>query len=372
MVQSAISNQQSAISKNFHLANLNPKDYQGRQINFAKFRAAVENDYLLVLGSSELNTAHPFFPSSFFSKEFDIPSFVYGHAHFELLGSLGLLSAVEDDLTDETKLVIIVSPGWFERDNLLPQAFIEHFPDDVLEKAVYNSQTRKVFSQYISRIQNEIEPLTKEQMMLIDPPDLWSEWKYRLNKLLFSYRQRLLGREVPVELQSFDINIDIPKCEPKMDKMQVYLWKKAREDAKNWEFSDGKRMSAETGWVYKTYFDKYLGSKISNENRKIIYENPEYELIALEELAKFLHKKNIRALFVMQGLNPLFYKDMKEFDPINHKVAEILKKYDQHFLDLYFKEVKPAVLTDIMHMGNLGWVMIDEEIAKTFYLKGDE
>lgn len=130
-------------------------------------------------------------------------------------------------------------------------------------------------------------------------------------------------------------------------------------------------MSEKTGWVYKKYFDKYLESTVSNANRKITYSQPEYELLALESLAEFLHKKGIRALFVMQGLNPLYYKDMHEFDPINKKVAAVLSKYNQHYLDLYFKEVKPAVLTDIMHTGELGWVMMNEDIVRIFYTKDE-
>lgn len=220
------------LSKSLFLANLNPNNAEVRAANFSKFQAAAKNNYLLLFGSSELtNSNHQFIPYKFFPKQFDVPVFAYGHAYFELLGTLGLLSAIEKELSENSKVVIIISPGWFEHDNLLTQSFVEHFPDDVLAKAVRNSAVKKVFRHYLLRKQNDLSTLTPMQAAILKAGD-WGVLKERLNTRLFAYRQRLLGRpfiDAAVERHFVSRH---GTSSPNLQAMKTYDWQAAQEKAK--------------------------------------------------------------------------------------------------------------------------------------------
>lgn len=118
----------------------------------------------------------------------------------------------------------------------------------------------------------------------------------------------------------------------------------------------------------RDYAKKYLGNFLQTKIKYTYpFKNPQPELDALEAIAKFLQKKNIKALFVMQGLNPYYYSGLDKFTPIKQEVAQILKDHNQYYLDLFTEPFEPGILHDIMHMGERGWARINKEVISRFY-----
>ena len=85
-------------------------------------------DRLVVLGSSELtSTDLRFVPYRFLADELRMPVMAYGHSGFQSLGMQLVLAALADDLSSASRVVIMVSPGWFDGDGGLgPDEFREH------------------------------------------------------------------------------------------------------------------------------------------------------------------------------------------------------------------------------------------------------
>lgn len=335
---------------------------------------------LILLGSSELGSAIESLPSNYLPREFGIPAFAYGHAYFELMGSLGILSSVEEDLSKDSKIVIIISPGWFEKTNLLPQSFIEHFPDDILKLATRNVKTAEFFGDYLLKNSADFSNLTNFQTELTSLSNgYFAKIKYKylreraaINNYFYSKKQEIGLAKPKQQLAIGDAKIKIKYQPTQIDyqKLKNTDWAKVEQDAleKELQFMDEASL-----WIDRSYAETYLGDFLQTKQKADFkIKNPQPELDALKALVEFLDAKGIKALFVMQGLNPYRYAGLDKFTPIKQEIAQILKDHNQYYLDLFTEPFEPGILHDIMHMGHRGWARVNAEIVKRFYTEASE
>ncbi len=87
---------------------------------------------------------------------------------------------------------------------------------------------------------------------------------------------------------------------------------------------------------------------------------------ALENILSLLTKYNVDALFIMQPLNPYVYTDTNDFKPVKNIISEKIKFHGMGYLNLIEAQYQPGVLTDIMHMGEYGWLLTDKAIVEHF------
>ncbi|WZB76999.1 D-alanyl-lipoteichoic acid biosynthesis protein DltD [Achromobacter insuavis] len=73
-------------------------------------------DRLVVLPSELTSTDLRFVPYRFLADELRMPVMAYGHSGFQSLGMQLVLAALADDLSSASRVVIMVSPGWFDGD----------------------------------------------------------------------------------------------------------------------------------------------------------------------------------------------------------------------------------------------------------------
>ena len=99
-----------------------------------------------------------------------------------------------------------------------------------------------------------------------------------------------------------------------------------------------------------------------------INQNQEYNdfLVLLE----YLETYKIKALFVMQDLNPYAFANNREEA---NKLMQIIKskvlEHNFEYLDMWSnkkEDYEIGTLTDIVHMGELGWVRINQAIINHF------
>ncbi|KAG0929665.1 hypothetical protein G6F31_017270 [Rhizopus arrhizus] len=85
-------------------------------------------DRLVILGSSELTSNDlRFVPYRYLADELQMPVLAYGHSGFQSLGMQLVLAALADDLSPASRVVVMLSPGWFDGDGGLgADEFKEH------------------------------------------------------------------------------------------------------------------------------------------------------------------------------------------------------------------------------------------------------
>ena len=123
------------------------------------------------------------------------------------------------------------------------------------------------------------------------------------------------------------------------------------------------------------YYDRYIVKQIKKDNFPFgvivspdINQNQEYNdfLVLLE----YLETYKIKALFVMQDLNPYAFANNREEA---NKLMQIIKskvlEHNFEYLDMWSnkrEDYEIGTLTDIVHMGELGWVRINRAIINHF------
>jgi D-alanine transfer protein len=126
--------------------------------------------------------------------------------------------------------------------------------------------------------------------------------------------------------------------------------------------------------VHNEYYTRHVEPKIIKGefpytiSTPPLKENQEYKDFL--NLVKILKSYKIKPLFIMQDQSPLaFVYNRKSMEPLLMNIKTELNKYGYGYLDMWTYNPKDYVLgtlTDIMHMGELGWVDVDKKIIEHF------
>jgi D-alanine transfer protein len=143
----------------------------------------------------------------------------------------------------------------------------------------------------------------------------------------------------------------------------------------DWDALAQQAQSAEQGEmtgnryaVRDDFFNKYLrtipeGGKTAYQPQPLTGRDELRELTALMAL---LHERNVNALFVMQPLHPMVFKDLDRFVPVQREVASLCQRYAMTCMDMYGAPFEIGTLRDVQHLGELGWLRVNQKIAETF------
>jgi D-alanine transfer protein len=123
--------------------------------------------------------------------------------------------------------------------------------------------------------------------------------------------------------------------------------------------------------INNDYFNSYIGNNRGNIQSVPLSLNT--ELSDFLALLKFIRKNNIDAAFVISPLNALYYKNLKKLDPvIDILVKEINgngKEKSFPLLNLFNSNpstYNKEILTDVMHLSNHGWYKVNKFILETY------
>ncbi|EYU15612.1 D-alanyl-lipoteichoic acid biosynthesis protein DltD [Photorhabdus aegyptia] len=343
---------------------------QHNAIDFPKeksFEYGFKNNHVILFGSSELTSrAHKFIPYNFLTKNLNIPTIGVGKAHFELLAIYGYLSAYQEYLNKDSRIVIILSPGWFEKTDLLPQAYNSHFPSYIANKLANDENAKNIFSNYLNKNKNDFKNLNSTQLKLIYKDNIIvSSVTNSLNYIADARVniQNIINDNHKIKVENIYVSHEYPLMKKQFEIANTEVqWLNLANDAKNIELNN---MSKETQWVNKKYYEKYVKDK---KSKKAFPNGINYskEIHALDNLLNLLAKYNVDALFIMQPLNPYVYTDTNNFNPVENIISEKVKSHSMGYLNLIEEQYQPGVLTDIMHMGEYGWLLTDKAIVEHF------
>ena len=317
---------------------------------------------ITLMGSSEM-TNLPYSSYRLLPDTMGVSVFGFGHQHHQSFAIYCELLALKEYIKD-SKICIILSPGWFESSGTNIEAFLEFVRPNFLKRIALDTSVSLASKLVIGRYINQ-------NYELIDDPNIGLD--YFNNLYVFQH--------IPKFNDFFETNTNSiqkvsyiyeNKVEHKIKKtslIQKYAWNSQlstlQTDFKN-KIKSNKRFINDS--YFKTYIEQVGGTaKKGNFDVLDISKNQEY--LDFKCLLKLLKKENCQASFIMQGLNPLHYQNLSHFDPMLEQIKSDLKACEFPLHNQFTSKpnhYEPGTLTDIMHLGNYGWLKINRFLINTY------
>jgi D-alanine transfer protein len=334
------------------------------------FMSSLKNpNQITLFGSSEFSGNSNYFPYKFLTDSLNINCLAFGKAYHQQLSILCELMAGREFLKG-SKITIVISPGWFESDGTNPEAFLEFVTPNFLRKIIHDSLIGWEYKNHIGKFINEnshlFNGLSKEQLFLKDlylmnDGNLFNKTLAQLNQFVrLKHRNRYYIKNVVYEPT-------LPENLP----------------LKKWRFNTDSILKAEQLkflasvqndlYVNQEYFDTYLIESDGKQREGKVAEKDyltSNELKDFEILLKFLKENDADASFILLPINPYFYENLSIQKPLIDHLSSEITKANFPFLNLYSfdkENYKKGMLRDVMHVGEYGWIIINEFMTKTYF-----
>lgn len=322
---------------------------------------------IVVLGSSELDrrfASGRFAPNVFFPAHHLAKVFTYGQGGFETLGMYGLLSSVKPHLSAETRLVVMLSPIWFNSTDLPLNTFNDNFNDSMLLQLYLYDDQRAMFHDYIEQHRADFLTMTDTQHLFLNDPESTVDW----------------------DLPGFTAGLVNSRAYAQRVKLDIFLSSFEQADTEAWQGSPHAKdltweeyeKSARTHvlahinpdyWVQPLFYRLLIRKHGKLPIHSLATDmNPEPEMNGLRLLLQMLERSKVKALFVMQGLNPRVYDDVTRYADVDARVKNLCREYGMEYMDMYDMPYEEGMLVDGVHPSDLAWVKVDQRMAEFFHL----
>jgi D-alanine transfer protein len=326
----------------------------------------LETGKIVVFGSSEL-VLYPnqkFLPQNFFNNDLNLPLRVQGNEGQQDFVIMAQLAACDNDVVRQNaRVVVLLSPSWFTgaSDNgLTMPKFLEYMYSGMMNKLYFQSETDDKYKNLVS------DYIQKNISLIKDPNFIY---KFPLDTLEDNYLDNEIKKNIIEAFDSKDINPEVVTyVEPKLDYDSLKI------EANKVALSTSNNIYG----IHNEYYTTYIQPEIQKGNFPFyitvppsLGENQEYQDLLV--LLDFLKSYKIKPLFVMQNLNP--YVFAKNRETANELMSNIKSKVLEHgfeYLDMWSyknEDYQIGSMTDIVHMGELGWITVDKKIIDYFMTK---
>jgi poly-D-alanine transfer protein DltD len=343
--------------------------YDNNVSNQLTLSVAFKKGIPVLFGSSELTSGHlRGLAQNYFTKEQKTEFLAFGHAGFQSFAVMTVLAANRELLRD-SRLTLIISPGWFEKqyckgtslscffEYCKPNYLFQIYTDWNLDKETHNY----IFN-YINCNYDKISSPNSLMRLAANENNIFKfPFNYFDNKI-FSYQYQSDAYLVSQRLIIDKLN--------RNSNPYNFLCHK-----ENWDslFSASKATFKSISnnndiGVENSYYDQWLKGK-PKKHLAIIPESNNRELKDFKALITFLKNNDIKPLFVITPLNYKAHENLDDLAPTMKKVADILKEGDFKTLDLFsanLKNYEDGILEDIMHPYDYGWYKIDRFIIDNY------
>jgi D-alanine transfer protein len=354
-----------------------PKKTSGLYINYSDGKEAeldliyaLVNESLVVWGSSELTGRDTmgYITHNFFPKQYNIPTLSMGHAGNQCFSILCQIAAL-NKYTKGRKMVFIISPGWFTSyyaKGTSTSSFLE-FNNSTFLKSIIHSSVPDIYKNYISdyiyKKRDDINSMGREMKRLM----------YMNNKMNIDYPFYALDHGFTSlfskEQSSTYFNNYIYKSDSVSSVMYINtdldkIKSQAKEDFMN-------ICTNNDVYVNDKYYNLYVKDK-DKFVQQIVPREANREMDDFNMLVSLISYLEIDAAFIIQNLNPYVYKNLQDMKPIIDELQNITQKHNYPTYNMFTystKDYDSGELTDVMHMGNLGWIKVNEFIYNTLYKK---
>jgi poly-D-alanine transfer protein DltD len=331
----------------------------------------------VLFGSSELTSHHlPGISYRFFCREHSNDQFMaVGHAGFQCFAILTTLAANKPVLKD-SKITIILSPGWFEKQyasGTSLTSFFEFCPPGYLYQIYRDSsidaQTRRHIEHYIY---NNYDKISKPDAVL---RAMGKKKELPLNTLFNYPFQKTDDAEIALQEQRDFSLIAQHRIMEQLSSMDASPYHFSNRQV-NWDslFTASEKnfelvSNTNNIGVENSYYESWLKGKPKKKVEAVdLKHNQEYK--DFEALIHFLEINKIKPLFVIMPLNTLAHENLSVLSPTIQEVSLRLKEKGFKTLNMYEQNVssyRKGVLEDIMHPYDLGWYQIDRFILSNYH-----
>ncbi len=352
------------------------KFYPNEIKNQVSLAISLKRGIPVLFGSSELTSTHlSGIASNFFNNNKGDKFLSVGHAGFQNFSILSVLAANKSVLKN-SKITIILSPGWFEKQfckGTSIASFFEFCPPNYLYQIYKDTSidktTKKHIQSYLYANYDKINSpdavlrlMSKNQTTSIN--SIFNYPLEFLNNTLLKQQEKLDAYLIS-QKQILDV-INNYSVTPYLFRNKYVNWDSLKFIASH-EFkliSNNNLIG-----VQNDYYNNWL----KNKPKKVLHvldidKNNEYKDFTV--LINFLKNNNIKPLFVIMPLNSLAHKNLEVLAPTVKSINDLLVKNNFTTLDMFtpnLKNYQIGVLEDIMHPYNVGWYQIDKFILENYH-----
>ncbi len=341
-----------------------PNYATGDVAELALLSSIARKDQITLMGSSEFS-ASDFASFQFLPKELNLPTLGFGHAHHQNFSIFCELLAANEYLP-QSKLVIFLSPGWFETPGTNSEAFLEFVPPHFLEKIWMDSSISSAYKieigRFIAENENNFSGISKPMQSFLNL------YRAEVEKSISTQIQLHLEQMFPAWRKTNRYTYAVQSLAPVAIKKN-YSFDEMKDSLQKVFLTSCTNNSL---FVDSSYFRQHLLQADGSVRRGTvtaidIQNNREFKDFLL--LIDLLQKRKVDCSFVIQGLNPYYYENLSVLNPLIREIVNELEKANFPYLNMFTstkKEYQPGTLSDVMHLGALGWMKVNEFIYHTY------
>lgn len=370
-------------AKNRVAVNSNSFSFWAADGKFGARSAILENinkDTVAVFGSSEFQHGRktPYHPGNMF-QDTSFNMMLIGAGYYQSLSHAVTLASIGDSLKTR-QAVLFVSPQWFRKPGVQPEAFASRFSETHYAAMLQNEKLRAETKTYImnrtSALLEADPPALKRVSMynrVLCGKPLAGEPASLLDKINYSVYSRFLKEK---ELQTVSALLDRDGI--RKDKSAVPAGSASKDGPDFAAFlkqaeADGKKQNTGNAFymddtVYKKKIVPSMKKKHNQSLKGSYITSPEFD-----DLRCFLNvckDLGIQPLLVMLPVNGYWYDytgfPKTERDKYYEKIRDIAAAYHAGLADFGSEEYTEYFFEDGIHIGKKGWVMVNESIYR-FY-----
>lgn len=330
---------------------------------------SINNDELIMIGSSELGADVPQNPVNMFPNQ-DLQTNVnrVGRAYAQSLVNSFKIGSL--DINGEDKVVLIVSLQWFLNDDIDKKGTQSNFSELQFYKYMNDTSITVEDKRYLC--ERLVKLLSGEATVgraylyarLYNSDNILLEGLFNALRPYYWLRENFLVLKDKHDAynylkQNHYVQKNIMNIDWEKEKIRAY--EMGREKCTNNDF-----------YVNDEYYDRYLRNRIGtlkNSSEKVNLMNSK-EFTDYELFLKTCKSKNIKPYIVFMSTNGYYYDyigiNKNKRDEFYNKLADITQQYGVDYLDLRDMEYEPYFYADVMHLGWRGWLYVNEQITKHF------
>lgn len=341
------------------------RNYTG-DVKFAspeRLKEAINEGTMPVFGSSELNSdADKPYYLFYMHKKDQFNLLTIGEGGYQSIVHTGILGSIGNEIQGK-KAAFLISPQWFTTKGIESAAIVgklslQHI-GEFLKNEKITKETKELFIKRVLELTKDIKTFNAQiksmgdsyfksgDFKLKDKLSLWQEKTGQ--KIKFAYNTRNISFE----------NVETTEIDKKFEEKYEEAEKRAKENSSNNDLGIENK-------YYETYIGPNLETHKNSKQLKISLDSPEFEdfklflRVAKElgvEIKPFsipLHGPWSDYIAVPKDIREAYYK----------KIVDISRENGLEPVDLSTHEYDKYFLRDVMHMGEKGWVIIDEELTK--------
>lgn len=317
-----------------------------------------EKKGITLFGSSELGVTSDYLSYNFLSDSLGIRVDAFGHAFQQNFAVFCQLLAFKKELKD-AKICFILSPGWFEQEGTNIEAFLEFVRPNFLKRIAADQsiplETKLEIGRYLH-----------ENYGAIENPGSTINYFVNLYRYKKMYGLNDFFRDRYKEIQPVEYVLEANK---KTERKNITIdWEKRVAEAESLFVASVHNSIFVNDSYFKEYVQKEDGSLHTGTFSELdIKHNRELDDFML--LIDLVVASGCKPTFVIQGMNPYHYEHLDRFNPVLLEITQTLDRYKIPYLNLFTgkkADYQPGTLTDIMHMGDVSWLKVNEFLVKHY------